>query len=486
MSENKNLDQGEKEQEPKREVRFLDTNVLMNNSDALVALSNNGECDLVLHGVVIKELDKYKKTNHNSRKVARFLKDIKRDKGTHTEGEFTFWEMDNGARIYIEYRVLLSIFGEGSYLSQATVNDADYNDTVILAAAKHWATEYADKFNAKLYTNDGYLELKSAAVSVESVDFREERIHTSPQDLLQVSRDIHVSEEIMDKLSGVLLSASEVPESEELYPNQPCVFISSVNPKRTHLAIFKSKEVGFEPVSHPQKQKGKIYPYDREQAYAMKLLLDDNVPLVALTGIAGCGKTLLALNAALQKQEMQSGLGCGRITIFRPMIGEGVDIGALPGDYKEKVDQWTQPIEDSFMVLADFYTSNKELMAHLLNSGYRGREEASRDSKYDFGAYDFLVTQFSKGRNMPDRYIIVDEAQDMTPSQIKMIITRAGEGCKVVLTGDTEQINHTQLDVTTSGLSVAIEAFQRDREFGHIHFTKSYRSKLAELAAKRL
>jgi PhoH-like ATPase len=212
---------------------------------------------------------------------------------------------------------------------------------------------------------------------------------------------------------------------------------------------------------------------NKQQQFALDLLLNDDIRLVTLVGKAGTGKTLLALAAGLEKSiELRS---FQRLVVSRPVFPMGKDIGFLPGDIDEKLRPWMQPIRDNL----DFLVGS---------SGGPGRVKGKKDlqSLFDLGMIEVEPLTYIRGRSMPNQYLIVDEAQNLTPHEIKTIITRAGEGTKVVLTGDPYQIDNPYIDSSSNGLTYVVDRFKEEPIAGHITLVKGERSDLAELAATLL
>jgi PhoH-like ATPase len=210
---------------------------------------------------------------------------------------------------------------------------------------------------------------------------------------------------------------------------------------------------------------------NKEQSFALDALLDDSVKLVTLVGKAGTGKTLLAIAAGLQKTAEENVYN--RLLVSRPVFPMGKDIGFLPGDIEEKLAPWMQPIFDN---------------VELLLAGHEGEKRHSKGYRelMNMGILEIEALTYIRGRSIPNQYLIVDEAQNLTPHEIKTIITRAGEGTKVVLTGDPFQIDNPYVDASSNGLTYVVERFKEQQISGHIFMTKGERSELAELAANLL
>ena len=214
-----------------------------------------------------------------------------------------------------------------------------------------------------------------------------------------------------------------------------------------------------------------IKPRNKEQHYALDLLLNDDVKLVTLVGKAGTGKTLMALAAGLQKVTEEQVFH--KLLVSRPIFPLGRDIGYLPGDIEEKLNPWMQPIYDNLELLLGLNRTDKK----------DGRSYAEL---MDLGFVEIEPLTYIRGRSLPNVFMIVDEAQNLTPHEVKTIITRAGEGTKIILTGDPYQIDHPYIDSSNNGLTTVAEKFKTEAISGHVSLTKGERSQLAELATQLL
>jgi PhoH-like ATPase len=210
----------------------------------------------------------------------------------------------------------------------------------------------------------------------------------------------------------------------------------------------------------------------------LDLLLDPEVKLVTLNGIAGTGKTLVAMACGLH-QVVQNSTGYRRMICSRPIFPLGRDLGFLPGDVGEKFNPWMKPIFDNL----EFIVSQQpQALADKVNNG-RG---TGYQSYLEEGLLEVEPLTYIRGRSLPGQYLLIDEAQNLTPHEVKTVITRAGEGTKVVLTGDPYQIDNPYVDATSNGLTYVVENFKNARISGHVTLRKGERSQLAELAAQLL
>jgi PhoH-like ATPase len=226
------------------------------------------------------------------------------------------------------------------------------------------------------------------------------------------------------------------------------------------------------PLLRPQKEGvWGVRPRNREQSYTLDLLLNDEVKLVTVVGKAGTGKTLLAIAAGLHKIT-EEGL-YQKLLVSRPVFPLGRDIGYLPGDVEQKLNPWMQPIYDNVEFLMNLSRADKK--------AGRGYHEL-----IDLGILEIEPLTYIRGRSIPNQFIIVDEAQNLTPHEVKTIVSRVGEGTKIVLTGDPFQIDNPYVDSTNNGLVHVVNRFRQEKLAGHITLTKGERSALAELAANLL
>jgi len=258
----------------------------------------------------------------------------------------------------------------------------------------------------------------------------------------------------------------------DFFANQGITLIDETN--ASHTAIGRYNALSGEVVAlikTPKEGVWGIHPRNREQQFAFDLLLNDDVQLVSLVGKAGTGKTLLAIAAGLLKTADEGAYN--RLLVSRPVFPMGRDLGFLPGDVEEKLSPWMQPIFD-----------NVELLLSSYDEG--GKRKRGHRELIDLGLMEIEPLTYIRGRSIPKQYMIVDEAQNLTPHEIKTIITRAGEGTKIILTGDPFQIDNPYVDSASNGLSYSVERLKGQDLTGHTTLSKGERSSLAELAANLL
>ena len=433
----------------------LDTNVLLHNAEALSSFSDNV---IVLPMTVIEELDKFK--NHsdelgrNARRVIREL-DTLRHKGSLATGV----EMDNGGSVM----VLLE-----HDVAQHPALDCRVPDNRILAVAH---TLHMQKKKVVFVSKDINARLKADALGFDVQDFEKQKVNID--ELFSGYRELDVPAELINTFYAD--HKMEVDDFE-LMPNEFILLRDENDPK--HAALARAVDENHLARLIPDYEAAwQIRSRSKEQRMALELLMDPNVAIVTLVGQAGTGKTLLALAAALESTII--GKRYDKILVSRPIIPMGKDLGYMPGDKDEKLAHWMQPIFDN--------------LTFLMGGGSGSHDEAQEETarkKVEKMLRDQLVEMealtYIRGRSIPSQYVIIDEAQNLTPHEVKTIISRAGEGTKMVLTGDPYQIDNPYLDSSSNGLTYTVERLKSLPVHGHITLRKSERSTLAAVAADYL
>lgn len=443
-------------------IFVLDTNVLLHNPQALFSFE---EHNVAIPITVIEEIDNFKKgideKGRNARQISRFL-DSLRDKGSLRKGVKT----DKGGLI----QVILS-----RKVSE-TANEiliTDTNDNLIIGTALYLKGKYP-KHKVILVSKDANVRIKADAVGLDSANFETDKINFSElySGYLKLILDAETITEFTEK--KFLLN-----DFGEIYPNQFVVLCENECDENGILARYSVQNNSIYPLKYYQDQEiFGISSRNNEQKMALDLLLDPEVQLVSLVGKAGTGKTLLALAAGLN-QVVESDR-YKRLVVSRPVSPLGKDIGYLPGTKEEKVTPWMQPIYDNMEILL----TGKSEKEDNQNGKVFGKKQPSLKDYLDFGFIELEPLTYIRGRSLPEQYIIIDEAQNLTPHEMKTIITRAGEGTKIVITGDPYQIDIPYLDSESNGLSIAVEKFKEELICGHVTLEKGERSILADLAAK--
>ena len=437
-----------------KKIYVLDTNVLLHDPQALLRFEEN---DLVIPMTVIEEIDRFKKDlseiGRNARHFSRLL-DALREKAKLVEGV----ELESGGNL----RVVL--YTEEALRRLPPELREDHGDNRILAVA----VQLRDECDCPVVfvTKDTNLRIKADVVGLTAEDYESDKI--SIDELYSGTAEVLVDGSVVDRFYG----QGFVEIEQELLPNQCLTLIDEANPSHTALGRYQHSQRRVVPLLRaPKEGIWGIHPRNREQQFAIDQLLNEEVQLVTLVGKAGTGKTLLAIAAGLLKSTDEGHYN--RLLVSRPVFPLGRDLGFLPGDIKEKLSPWMQPIFD-----------NVELLLGSVEE--RGKRKRGYKELVDMGILEIEALTYIRGRSIPKQYMIVDEAQNLTPHEIKTIITRAGEGTKIVLTGDPYQIDNPYVDSASNGLTYVVEKFKGQEIAGHVTLTKGERSNLAELAANLL
>jgi len=433
----------------------LDTNVLLYSAQALESFEDNR---VVIPMAVIEELDKFKKhqdeLGRNARQVIRRLDDL-RKKGSLFNGV----SLDNGNGK--PAGVLQVIAGSGTVVEGMDMNLPD--NRILRVAYNLHNDGKSSGTSVILISKDINLRLKADSLGIPVEDFERQRVNFD--ELFSGERELEVPVSAIDEF----YKNGFIEMEDSLYPNEFAV-LRDEN-KRSALGWKRGKRI--EPIPHEFSDKAwNVTPRSKEQRMALAILMDPTIQVATLVGQAGSGKTLLALAAALECT-LQRNL-YDRILVSRPIIPMGNDLGYLPGSKDEKLDVWMQPIYDNL----DFLLRNDK---HDVQVVRRQIDELKRSRKLELEALTYI-----RGRSIPKQLVIVDEAQNLTPHEVKTIVSRAGEGTKMILTGDPYQIDNIYLDSCSNGLSYIVDRFKGLPLHGHITLRKSERSSLAAAAAELL
>ena len=338
-------------------------------------------------------------------------------------------------------------------------------DNQILACAL--ALRKARQEKVVLVSKDTNLRIKADAAGLLVDDYTTDRVEMD--ELYTGTAQWLVDGMQIDQVfEGGLAPDAEHP----LYPNQFVTLVDRANESHTAVGRFFGIEGRIRPLKRTEQPPWGIKARNREQQFALELLLDDSIQVVTLLGKAGTGKTLLAIAAGLQ--QVVDDERYNKLLVSRPVMPMGRDIGFLPGDIEEKLRPYMQPIYDNL----DFIVA--------ANTDMRRRSSMTVGQLEEGGYLSVEPLTYIRGRSIPNQYLIVDEAQNLTPHEIKTILTRAGEGTKIVLTGDPHQIDNPYVDASTNGLSYLAEHFKHLGLSGHVTLTKGERSPMAELASNLL
>ncbi len=433
----------------------LDTNVLLHDPNSIFSFEEN---DVIIPIVVIEELDRFKKgldeIGRNARQVSRHLDEL-RMRNKLSAGV----TLDNGGMLRVELNHQHDVD-----CTLPSMMEGDSADNRILKVALCLSKEHGEE-NVVLVTKDTNLRIKADALGVRAEDYETDTVNIS--EMYSGEAELEVAPEALN----LFFEKGELPVDGPFFPNQFVLIKDKYNPNHTGLSRYYQKKKALVKLLHGKDGVWGVTARNKEQSYALDLLLDDNLKLVTLVGQAGTGKTLLALAAGLEKTVEERTFN--RLVVSRPIFPLGRDLGFLPGDVEEKLKPWMQPIFDNL----EFLMGPTE---------GRGRKPKDYHGLVDLGMLELEPLTYIRGRSMPNRYLIVDEAQNLTPHEIKTIITRAGEGTKIVLTGDPYQIDNPYIDSASNGLTFVTERFKNEGISGHITLKKGERSRLAELAAQLL
>lgn len=442
-------------------IFILDTNVLLHDAASVYSFGEGNE--VVVPITALEELDAFKKrqdeVGRNSRQVSRELDEL-RSTGHLAVGV----DLSSGGRLRIELN-----HQDGATLPSSF--DKSKNDIKILSLAHAVMQKEKTAKTGKIVTlisKDINLRVKADAVGVPAEDYENRAVNLD--ELFTGYRTITVT---ADEVNAFYKTKSYTPaEDLNLYANEFVMLQDIGNPDHTALGRYFSREKLVKALSLDQEKViFGIRPLNREQRFALELLLDEEIHLVTLIGIAGTGKTLLALAAGLESVVNEDLYR--RLLVSKPIMPVGKDIGYLPGDVEEKLMPRMQSIADNLDYL------------FMATGGGDGGGDRLQEMIED-GIIELEALTYIRGRSIPRQYIVVDEAQNLTPLELKTIITRAGKGSKIILCGDPHQIDHPYLDGRSNGLTYVVECFKGETLFGTVTLTKGERSDLAEAAARRM
>lgn len=439
----------------KKKIFVLDTNVILHDSSCLYQFD---EHDVVIPITVIEELDGFKRGKETIHCNAReFLRDLDILSGDKLFSDGVSIGSGKGN---------VSIHIGGELHEKIKMNfSASKSDHLILNTAYLIAEKHSFE-QTVLVTKDVNLRMKAKSIGLKAEDYTTDHVKNISE--------IYKGRRVLDNLPGHLIEQlyqypfeAALPEDIPADPLMPNEYFILKNGSLSALGVFDAaigriRRVKSKPCSG-------IKARNAEQAFALDALLNRNIPLVSLTGKAGTGKTLVALAAALENKKYYRQIFLARPTV--PLSNK--DIGFLPGDIKSKLDPYMQPLFDNLSVI-----ENRP----------PGADNRKMQVKELMDSEKIIITPLSyiRGRSIVKVFFIVDEAQNLTPHEVKTIITRAGEGTKIVLTGDIFQIDHPYLDSQSNGLSYLIERMKGQRLYAHVDLEKGERSELSELAIELL
>ncbi|MEW6304370.1 MAG: PhoH family protein [Verrucomicrobiota bacterium] len=431
---------------------ILDTNVLLHDPNSLLNFQDN---NVLIPIEVIEEIDRFKREStelgQHARSVSRML-DALRGKGRLSEGV----TLETGGALRI-------VFQNKNGNGQIHIGNNSVDSRILALAIEIQKNEPARP--TILVTKDINLRLKADAAGLAAEDYETDRILLKDLYTGMFERTVPAERMAQFRANEEL----DLEPGTTYQPSEYCTLVEEGNPKRTALTKVNANATKLVPIIDSREGVWGIKPRNREQHFAFDALLDDRVKLVTLMGKAGTGKTLMAMAAGLKRTIMDREFR--RVVVARPTVSMGKELGFLPGTLEEKLNPWMQPIHDALELLSD------------LNMGHEHRRSSDlmRTGNIVVEALSYI-----RGRSIANQYMVIDEAQNLTPLEVKTIITRVGEGTKIVFTGDPYQIDNPYVDSSSNGFNYIVSRFRAHAIAAHIELQKGERSELAELAANVL
>ena len=444
----------------------LDTSVCLSDANSIYNYANN---DIFIPLKVLEEIDKHKKRQDgvgmNARTIIRHFDEL-RAKGS----------LQKGVRLG-KGKGILKVMPDSIDDLPADL-DPNVPDHKILSSA---LSVDKDNGNRKtiLVSRDINLRVISDAVGILSEDYTENQIIKEDSDLYRGFRTVAVDEQVIDQYYAGEEIFLEEEVTQTFYPNEFIMMVSNQNEKKSAIGKFVNPFTPLRQLNEYKTGLWGVHARNKEQLFALNLLMDPEVKIVSLIGKAGSGKTLISVAAGLQQVvsnpnivdlakgfHEKNGL-YKKLVVSRPVMPMGKDIGFLPGTMHEKMAPWLAPVQDNLK----FLTGNDQTTLHQY---------------MEKGIIEMEALTYIRGRSIANAFIVIDEAQNLTHHEIKTILTRVGEGTKIVLTGDIEQIDNIYINERSSGLTHAVERFKEYAISGHVTLRKGERSDVASLAAKVL
>ncbi len=454
---------------------ILDTNVLLSDPDCIYKF---GDSNIVIPMIVIEELDSKKslqdELGKNARKVSRYLDDLRK------EGNLL-----NGVDIYPGTLKIAT-------LDQNIVDKLPFEykaltkpDNIIIAIAYDFHLRKKIDDECVLVSRDINVRIKADALGITSEGYDPQKVIDSEDSLYKGFKTIEANNDFINSFYSnrkVNLTDEEI-YMNDLHANEFVIYKQKDGSGSAIGRFYKESNCIKEIVQH--KDVFGLRAKNVEQQFALDLLFDDNVKLITLVGPAGTGKTLLAIAAGI-KQVVEEGF-YEKLIITKPVQPVGKDIGFLPGTKEEKMEPWIAPIKDNL----DFLCGNKQNQKTQKQKKPKDPNQPAKNWNYsdrwfEEGLIEVEAITFLRGRSIPNAFIVIDEAQNLSLHELKTIITRVGEGTKIILTGDIDQIDNLHVDAYSNGLTCAVEKFKGYPIAGHISMVKGERSELATLASQIL
>ena len=450
-----------------KKIYVLDTSVCLSDSNCIFDYDNN---DVVIPLKVLEEIDGHKKRQDAVGAMARSIIrkfDELRAKGT----------LQKGVRLG-KGKGTLKVSSHGVAALPDDLN-CEHNDHIIISTALAEKSLH-EKRKVILVSRDINMRVIADSIGILSEDYNKNQVIRKESELYSGFVEHLVDEQMVDQFYSGESVFIDKEEKKGLLPNQFVMLVSSGNEKKTALCRFMAYGIPLRKIQEHKRGLWGVRARNKEQAFALDLLMDPKVQIVSLIGKAGSGKTLLAIAAGLEqvvskktvmsKAFKDKGVLDGiyrRLIVSRPVQPMGKDIGFLPGTMEDKMKPWLAPIEDNLKFLT-------------------GDDNSTLEMYMEKGVIEMEALTYIRGRSIANAFIIIDEAQNLSRHEVKTILTRAGEGTKIVLTGDIEQIDNIYINETSSGLVHAVERLKKFDIAGHITLRKGERSKLATVAAKNL
>jgi PhoH-like ATPase len=437
-----------------KKIYILDTNILLTDPQAIYQFEDN---EIVIPIIVIEEIDKFKRDmgeiGRSARLISRILDNL-RLQGSLSKGV----SLPEGGKL----RVDLGTLKPSTF--PYTIDEGKPDNKVLLTAL--YLKEKNKSKPVILVTKDINLRIKANSLNIKAEDYEHGKVEID--EIYSGTIVIDFDPDVIDHFySEQAIDAGRM----EFYPNQYILLRDRENHSHSALGRYIRENNQIIPIKKLKEDIWGISSRNMEQAFTLDALLDPKIKLVTLVGKAGTGKTLLAIAAGLHSTMEYEAYT--RMLVSRPVFPMGKDIGYLPGDIEDKLKPWMQPIFDNM---------------DLLISGHDSKKRKSKDYHefLEMGIVDIEPLTYIRGRSIPNQYIVVDEAQNLTSHEIKTIVTRAGTGTKIIFTGDPYQIDNPYVDSSSNGLSMLVEKFKNEEISAHVLLKKGERSELAEKAANIL
>jgi PhoH-like ATPase len=438
-----------------KKIFVLDTSVILYDPQCIFKFDDN---TVAIPITTLEEMDRFKKDlteiGRNARHFSRYLDEI-RKKGSLATG------VEIGSKKGV---LIVDLFRDAEKYLPPDLR-SEKNDHKILAVALKFKHEKPNQ-TVVFVTKDVNLRVKADALGITSVDFEPTRV--SIDELYTGVTQFEVPKEVVDNFTA----EKRFPmKDKNLLPNAYVILKNQHDEKHFALGRYSAAQGELVALKYPKEGAWGILPRNIEQSFVLDALFDESISLVSLVGKAGTGKTLMAIAAGLRKTIDEGKYQ--KLLVSRPIFPLGKDIGYLPGEVEEKLNPWMQPIFDNIDYIVSFASAEKP--------SKRGTRRAWQEL-IDQGMLQIEPLTYIRGRSLAYQFLIVDESQNLTPHEIKTIITRAGEGTKVILTGDCYQIDNPYIDSSSNGLTYVVERFKGEGIAAHITLTKGERSPLAEIA----